>query len=244
MMEQLNDEKHYDYWKSMSNIRTLQLAQIFPGIDQVSVELGAIDPDTAHPNKVDMLYVVAISRFMKAKRLFEFGTYLGRTTAHLALGPDVEEVNTLDISPATDFESMKLGTAVSAVLRRGLQGHFYKQCSAANKVNQLHGDSRTFDYSPYEKSMDFIFVDAGHTYEFVKNDTQKALTLGAPGRVIVWHDYAAKARQLVKFFHEFSLEMCLFHVKDTSLLVHIDGVDPMLYQAPIAPYAREVLKPA
>jgi len=59
---------------------------------------------------------------------------------------------------------------------------------AARKITQLFGDSATFDFSPYRAEL--IFVDASHAYDYVRNDSAKALALLADSRgVIVWHDY-------------------------------------------------------
>ena len=39
-------------------------------------------------------------------------------------------------------------------------------------------------------SYDLIFIDADHSYEGVRHDTELALPLIAPTGYIVWHDYA------------------------------------------------------
>jgi predicted O-methyltransferase YrrM len=223
-------------------IRPLSLPRLFPGIEQVAVPIGAIDPDTAHPNHVDMLYVCAIARHVRARRIFEFGTYLGRTTYHLALGSDVERVWTLDLDPAADHSRLKLGRAVRTVHERGLQGHFFRDQPCAAKVTQLHGDSRTFDFSPYRGQADLVFVDGGHTYDLVVNDTQQALAMLRPGGIIVWHDFAPKGRDVVRFAREFAQTRGLFWVDDTSLLVLVDGLDPQRYDAPVPVYDRSVIK--
>lgn len=225
-------------------IRPLQLPQLFPGIDAVSVEIGAIDPDTRHPNQVDMLYVCAIARHRRARRVFEFGTYLGRTTYHLALGEHVERVYTLDLDPAGAYpKGLKIGRAIRAVHERALQGHFYQGSAVAGRIEQLHGDSRTFDYAPYAGQMDLVFVDGGHTYEMVANDTQHALSLVKPGGLIIWHDFAPKGRDVAALAREFARERPLFWIEDTSLLVYIDGVDAVAYDAPTPIYSRTLIKP-
>ena len=226
------------------HIRPLQLAQVFPGIEAQAVEVGVIDPETKHPNHVDMLYVCAMARHLRARRVFEFGTYLGRTTYHLALGQYVEEVITLDLSPVGPYPAdLKIGRAVRAVHDRGLQGHFYQGTDAARRIVQLHGDSRTFDYGPYAGRMDLVFVDGGHTYELVANDTERALTLVRPGGVIVWHDFAPKGRDVARLARELARTRPLFWIRDTSLLVYVDGVDAMAHPAPTPVYARSVIKP-
>lgn len=238
------DLAFFEEQHARSRIRPLQIFELFPGIEKQKVELGAIDPDTLHPNKVDMIYVCAMARQIAAKRIFEFGTYLGRTTYHLAAGDAQPEVFTLDLDPAwARSKELKLGPAVRAVLERGLQGHFYKGSPVAGRVTQLHGDSRVFDFSPYANSMDFIFVDADHSYELIANDTRHAFSMLRKGGVIVWHDYAPKSRGVVSFAQELSQQKPLAWIKDTSLLVYVDGLDPMSLTIDIPPYARASLKP-
>ena len=240
----LEDRAFFAETLGSSAIRTLSLPRVFPGIEGQSVEVGAIDHDTKHPNQVDMLYVCAMARHRQARYIFEFGTYLGRTTYHLALGPDVKQVLTLDLDPGSIRSSdLKLGQAVRAVHERDLQGHFFRGQKQARLITQLHGDSRTFDYSPYAGRMEFVFVDGGHSYEFIANDTEKAFGLMKRGGMIVWHDFAPKGRDVVAFAGELSKTRPLFWIENTSLLVYVDGLDPMTYDAPPSAYDRDVLKP-
>jgi precorrin-6B methylase 2 len=62
------------------------------------------------------------------------------------------------------------------------------------KITQLYGDSASYNYEPYLDSIDFVFIDGSHTYEYVLNDTNIALKLLKKGKgIIVWHDYGAFA---------------------------------------------------
>jgi Methyltransferase domain len=36
---------------------------------------------------------------------------------------------------------------------------------------------------------DMVFVDASHAYEYVKGDTERALSLLKPDGLLIWHDY-------------------------------------------------------
>src|SRR5262249_13039314 len=57
-------------------------------------------------------------------------------------------------------------------------------------IQQVYGDSRTFDFKSLGKKFDLIFVDGDHNFEFVKNDTAKMFELLKDEHsVIVWHDY-------------------------------------------------------
>ncbi|HVZ19714.1 MAG TPA: class I SAM-dependent methyltransferase, partial [Vicinamibacterales bacterium] len=245
LAREFDEREYFVETLAEGRIRSLQLAQVFPGIEAQAVEIGVIDPETKHPNHVDMHYVCAIARHVRARRIFEFGTYLGRTTYHLALGAEVDEVCTLDLDPAGGYPAdLKIGRAVRAVHERGLQGYFYQGTDASRRIRQLHGDSRTFDYAPFAGRMDLVFVDGGHTYDLVANDTDRALRLIRPGGVIVWHDFAPKGRDVARLAREFARERPLFWIADTSLLVYVDGVDALAHEAPTPAYARSVIKPA
>ena len=63
-----------------------------------------------------------------------------------------------------------------------------------------------------------------------------------PGGVIVWHDFAPKGRDVVVFARELSRTRPLFWVSDTSLLVYVDGVSPMAFDAPVPVHDRTVIK--
>lgn len=198
---------------SGGNIREVYLTDLFPGIEQISVPIGAINEESGHANHVDLLYVNAIARVLEAKRIFEFGTYLGRTTYHLALsGPDVNVVS-LNLPPEEDKR-------IAPFL-----GSYFKGTEVEAQIELVLQDSRKFDTEAYKNSFDLIFVDGDHSYELIANDTKKAFELLKPGGTIIWHDFAAKSPGVLKFLGEFSEETPIFRVKDTCLVVLIDGVD-------------------
>lgn len=201
-----------------SNIRELYLQQIFSGIERVALPIGAINELSGHQNKVDLLYVCAVAAHRKAKSIFEFGTYQGRTTYHLALANNDVHVTTLDMPPKPDWAYAKYN------------GIYFRDTEQASRISQLFQDSRDLDTTPHREKYDFVFVDADHTYEGVKNDTLKAFEMLKPGGAIMWHDYAPKSAGLVKFFVEFTKSRPLFRIKGTCLLLHIDGVDPMSFE--------------
>ena len=60
----------------------------------------------------------------------------------------------------------------------------------AGNVTQIFGD--TFDPSTWAKipdGIDFAFIDASHSYEAVRNDTEKLWPKLSPKAVVLWHDY-------------------------------------------------------
>ncbi|RED37983.1 methyltransferase family protein [Rhodopseudomonas thermotolerans] len=202
-----------------SRIRELYLGEIMPEALKVPVPLGAMNELTGHPNKADMMMVCAIAGAIKAKRIFEFGTHVGRTTFHLTAVNEEAEVTTLDIGDAAVNEYAPY------------IGNFFKNTGKDGRIRQIFANSFEFDPTPYRQQFDFVFVDADHSYEAVKNDTLKAFELLRPGGVVMWHDYAPKSAGLVQFIKEYTLaERPLFRIRNTCLLLHIDGVDPLTFR--------------
>ncbi len=198
-----------------SRIREVYLEELFPGIADVSVPIGVINELTGHPNKVDMLYVSAVAKFIGAVRMFEFGTYMGRTTLHLARNNPDGKVVTVNLPASADPRYAPfLGSLLAG------------QPELA-RIDRIESDSRALDTTPYRGQFDFVFVDGDHSYEAVQSDTRKAFELLAPRGVIMWHDYAPKSEGLVEFFEQFTQTTPLFRIRSTCLLVHIDGVDVM-----------------
>jgi len=98
-------------------------------------------------------------------------------------------------------------------------GFRFREKEGSRKITQLSGDSAKFDFSPYARSMDFIFVDGSHAYEYILKDSESALKIAKPSAVILWHDYAASWPGVTRALNE------LYQKKDNEFqnLKHING---------------------
>ncbi len=100
----------------------------------------------------------------------------------------------------------------------------YSDTPVASKVAQLFQDSATLDTTPYWHQMDLIFVDGGHSYSYVKNDSLKALEMVAPGGRIVWHDYrGARCKEtagVYRYLNELHTTHPLQMLEGTSLVFY------------------------
>jgi predicted O-methyltransferase YrrM len=222
----------FDVLRKACRLRELPVAAIFEGILEQAVPLGAINEETGHDNHAEMLYVIAVAAHLRRRRIFEFGTFLGRTTLHLARACPDAAVTTLDL-PAEE-NPWAFGPHV---------GSYFAGTPEAARITQIRHSSMTFDPSPLAGTMDFVWVDGDHGYEAVKNDTGKALALLAPGGVILWHDFGPDSLDLVRFFQDFTQERPLFRIRKTSVLLHIDGVDPLTFEARAVPFTKAMYRP-
>lgn len=219
-------------YQEKSKIREVYITELFKGIEEVAVPIGAINEETGHANHVDLLYVVAVAKYLQCENVFEFGTYLGRTTYYLTFASDNTTVFTLDLPLDQNPQGGKY------------LGIYFRDTAREKFVKQILCNSKDFDPAPFRKKMNLVFVDGDHSYEGVKNDTEKAYEMLAPGGVIIWHDYAAKTMDIVQFFAEFTQRQPLFRIKNTCLLLHIDGIDPLSYTPYERPKSKKKLKEA
>jgi len=97
----------------------------------------------------------------------------------------------------------------------------FKNTKYESRIQQILCDSATYNYEKLSGIVDFILIDGSHTYEYVKNDTQKALEMVSENSVIVWHDYAKTSLDVPRFLSEVSKTMNLFHISGTSLVIKL-----------------------
>jgi hypothetical protein len=168
-----------------------------PGVAVAAVtrddtEVVLPEPMAADGN-VSLLELLVLARLVRERRpasLLEIGTFDGRTTLALASNaPADARVWTLDLPP-TQASQHALAPGERQYVDKPRSGARLAGREAARKVEQLFGDSATFDFAPYRAQ--FVFVDGSHAYEYVLNDSERAMqvTAGAPA-TIVWHDYGA-----------------------------------------------------
>jgi predicted O-methyltransferase YrrM len=163
--------------------------------------------------------MTGLLHYLKPARVFEFGTNRGRTTRLIAeRTPQETQIFTLDLPPevlrqAASFRRMPIDRP----------GEAFQGLPVAAKITQLLGDSRTFDYRPYYGTMDFIFIDANHTYEGVASDTAHAFRMLRPGGTIIWDDYHPAWPGVMRCVEELAAsELEIAHVAGTRF-AHFRG---------------------
>jgi predicted O-methyltransferase YrrM len=218
-LDKYGEQERFQLLHNQARLREVSLSQVCgPEIDKVEAPYGTVNETTGKPNQAELLIVSVLARHRKARNIFEFGTFTGRSTYYLTHATPETRVTTLDLPPGP-------GRTIPDV------GLYFINSDREDRITQLLTDSRKFDPTPYEKKMDFIFVDGDHSYEGVKNDTEKAFKMLAPGGAILWHDYGASSDLgLVRYFVEFTRQTPLFRIKKTSLLLHVDGVEPLTFK--------------
>lgn len=156
-------------------------------------------------NLFEALALGSLVRLSEARRAFEFGTYRGISSSQIALNLAADgKLFTLDLPP--DHAILKFGLTEPDEVRianEKRKGDVIPP-DLLPRVEFLHADSALFDETPYLSSMDLVFVDGAHTFEYVQNDSLKGWRMLRTGGFLVWHDCRAQTPDVVKFLMQSS----------------------------------------
>jgi predicted O-methyltransferase YrrM len=126
----------------------------------------------------EMTALAVLVAAVRPRCILEFGTHAGCSTWHLwANAPDAH-ITTLDLAPSTRVAGSTDLTA------QGVAGRPF--LPADPRIRVVEVDSRL--WTPDLDQVDLCFIDAGHSYECVRSDTEKALEVLTPEGLLIWHD--------------------------------------------------------
>jgi predicted O-methyltransferase YrrM len=154
---------------------------------------------------VDLVSLCAMCRILQPKVIFEIGTLYGSAALHLAGNSPDAEVYSLDLGPS---EQPLLSTTLvdddHVRLHSQARRYHFTGRPEERRIHCLQGDSAKFDFEPWTRKVDLFFIDGAHSYDYVRNDTLKALLCCHPGSIVAWHDYGRVGLNGVsKWLHEF-----------------------------------------
>lgn len=163
--------------------------------------------NSGSPTLLETFILLAAGRIVQPKWIFEIGTFRGLTTLNLALNFPECHIFTLDL----DHSQSNL-----------LDPDPTNSNPRLDRIVKLIGHSMQFDFSPYFKKCQLVFIDGGHDYETVVADSQTALKLIDPAApaAIVWHDCGhPSCPGVAQALRESPLS--IFHVDDSQMAVWI-----------------------
>lgn len=190
--------------------------------DNLTVALAPVKAGMHNVDAFELLSICSLVKDNNTHKIFEIGTYDGRTTMAMSLNLAENDghIYTLNLPP--DTSDVQLDTSIVDVqlAKKVVSGERFLNTLQQNKITQLWGDSATFDFSPYYNSIDFVFIDGAHSEPYVKSDTEKALQLiKKSGGIIVWHD--AHLFGVVKFLQPWISKnnLPVYFIRNTSVAV-------------------------
>lgn len=201
------------------------LPQMFPStaVSSVAIPWSALVMEYGSLPFPEWLTLSTLCQCLKPKRVFEIGTFKGSSTLALAANtPEGTEIFTLDLDP-NKRDQIKLPLAIGELAGVSfVVGEHYRGTPFEPKIHPLYGDSASFDFRPYEKGVDLVFIDGNHSYENVKLDSENAFRMLRPGGIIVWDDYSP-GWDVVRYLNEIQKQKTLAQISGTRFAVYMAG---------------------
>ena len=151
---------------------------------------------------------------LQPRRVFEIGTFRGRTTRLIAeRTPPDAVIYTLD----RPWQEWQASYPYFVKLPDDLIGETFRDAPIRSKITQLYGNSQQFDFRPYYGQMDAVFVDGDHRFDAVRNDSEEALRLVAPGGIVIWDDYQVSQPGVAHYLNGLSQRYGVSRIEHTRL---------------------------
>ena len=161
-----------------------------------------------------------------SKNIFEFGTCSGKTTYLMALNsPEDTKITSITLNPNNNsgFIMNKKDNQISHrnIINESIYDKFlFSGTNVEKKIEVIFKNSLDFQHDNLRNKVDLVFIDGGHTYSVVKNDTEKSFDMLKSNGIIIWHDYVPgkkSSNDIVKYLNQISKEKKIYHIKNTSM---------------------------
>ena len=196
-------------WRKLANshavalIPEVTLAELVSGRPTITIDsMYSYFDGSLHWFDIVPLLAVLVNRAPKA--VLEIGTLNGHTTRLLALNLPKSTIHTIDLPPGfgseADASSLKKDDLHLIMSRK--VGDEYRSDPSISNVVQHFGDTATWDFGNAQAAT-FFFIDGSHTYDYVRNDTEKALAVcRGQHATFVWHDCDAAHPGVVRWLRD------------------------------------------
>ncbi len=170
----------------------------------------------------ELIAICSLIQACNPKNLLEIGTFNGLTTLHMAVNSNLDaKIHTLDLSTLDDYPKETLDPEdIKYITSPFKKDKHYLHTVYNHKIIEHEGNSLSYSFSKFTEDnakMDFIFIDGGHSYQIVKNDTEKSLKILKEDGILVWHDYTPTCPGVFTYLNELSKSFPIFHLDKTTL---------------------------
>lgn len=193
--------------KTRLRLPTLSLARLFADFDTKPISFYEVTVGPWSTPLFDVAILLKIAICTRPKSVLELGSYRGYTALALVrhLDPEARLV-ALDSDPR--------------------HGEAYRNSLFASQIERRVGwiDPATFA-NDAPGSFDLIFLDADHSFNSVKHDTEITRSLLSNRGYFLWHDYAnwgkfSRKNGVPEYLHELSQELPVARIAGSWLAVY------------------------
>ena len=222
-LDQVLDDALNAMVNKKNKIPKVSLEEIVPG--PVTTQICEKQTGDGNVTLTELLCIVSIVKHLQVNKIFEIGTFDGRTTLNMHQNCYTKpEVFTLDL-PSSDLNKTvySLHDWEKIYAEKKEPGTRFAHLKNSGSIIQLLLDSAKFEREDLNNYFDLIFIDGSHRREYVQNDTELALRLLKKEKgIILWHDYDTEWDDVTNTMEDFYANDKRFknimNLKETSLL--------------------------
>ncbi len=219
----------------MHNIRPHKLFNLVKSSSYLDRIVQMVLPDQKTPVLLDTAILLALAKLVRARTIFEFGTYLGIQTLNLAANFPETRIYTLDLDKAS-LQGLQQDANDKPLTQT------YLECQAKlaflntpheKRISRLYGDSNKYDFSGLTNEMDLIYIDGGHDPATLDSDTKNAFRMLSQDHAgcIAWHDQGNPLYpQVEEFLGKLSDSRKLFHVEESWTTFFLQNSESLVAQ--------------
>jgi hypothetical protein len=218
----------------MIRIRPHRLFNLFQTPTYEARMVKIVLPDQRAPVLLDTAVLLALTKLAQPRTYFEFGTYLGVQLLNIAANlPPESRLYTLDLDEgsARKAEQHESDRPLTLEHLQSQDTLAFVHSSYESQITRLYGDSNTFDFSPFYRSVDMIFVDGGHDLRTLRSDTENSLRMLSDDHTscIAWHDYGNRVYPHLKTYLDgLSETHDIFFVEESMLAFYLHNCEPLI----------------
>jgi hypothetical protein len=152
----------------------------------------------------DLVALLSLLDEWKPELVLEIGTFNGSTTAAMALNAPQAVIHTVDLPLDYDPSREEAGAMPKDdhhLIKKRRVGQAYISRPEIKNIVQHFVDSSDWDFAPV-KGASFFFVDGAHTYDYVRNDTEKCMAVAAPRARFLLHDCDEYHADVIRYASE------------------------------------------
>jgi predicted O-methyltransferase YrrM len=187
---------HYSFTCKLPRI---QPQDILEGYADLKITLPFISTHWETATLFDHTFIASLVHVLQPRKCIEIGTSLGLVTSTIAANaPDDAEIHTIDQSGEERI------------------GSFFRSRPEAAKITQHVSLSTQFDFRPFARAVDLMFIDGSHEFEDVCRDSENAFNVLTDRGVIVWHDVSPYFPGVMKALEALPQSEEIYRVQGTS----------------------------
>ncbi|MGR8930438.1 MAG: class I SAM-dependent methyltransferase [Gammaproteobacteria bacterium] len=205
---------------SLGEVPSMRAAELIGTVPEV--RLVNFVPEHGNVTAFELLCLCMMIKAFAPKQVLELGTFNGNTTLQIAANLSTgATITTLDLPLGADAVAGNDEHDAKLIHSAVREKPRYVASPYEDRVRQVYANSLESDFATLTPiAPDFIFIDAGHSDECVRNDTEKSLKVLADGGCIVWHDYTQDWPDVFNYLNELATELPINHIHGTNLVVY------------------------